>query len=462
VSEQTWTPAPQRRVIPLHPMTFGMMLGKAFAVLRHNPKVLFGFAVALQLVAVLIIAGVMTAVLFTTFTRLESVPPSSPDFEAVLAGTIGLNIVVGLGLGLASVAFTAAMQGIVAADMGYAAIGEKPSLGALWRRTRPAFWRLVGFATLSILFVFGLIAIAAGIIVAAVVGGEGGSSAAVGIAVLLVVLVILASIPLSVWLYTKLLLVPSILVLEGATFRTALVRSWRLTRGRFWVAFGVMFLISLVMGLAMQVVSIPASLLSGMFSVIIAPTGSPDDTASVIGFVFAFLAPQILLLILQAIAIVVQCTGAALVYLDSRMRYEGLDQALLLHQERRDLGWSDEQLGDPFAVDPARAVSRTPPAPQTPPYGYAPSAPSYGQPPYSQQPYGQPAYGQPAYGQPPYDASGYSAPGHATPGYTTPSAPPAAPPTAAAPPPPAPPATEPPAPAPPSDSPWAPPGSGTA
>ncbi|MGM1017713.1 MAG: glycerophosphoryl diester phosphodiesterase membrane domain-containing protein [Actinomycetota bacterium] len=456
MSEQTWTPAPKRRIIPLHPMTFGMLLGKAFAALRHNPKVLFGFAVALQLVAVLIIAGVMTAVLFTTFTRLESVSPSSPDFEAVLAGTIGINIVVGLGLGLASVAFTAAMQGIVAADMGYAALGEKPSLGALWRRTRPAFWRLVGFATLSILFVFGIIAIAAGIIVAFVAGGQGGSGEAIGIAVLLVVLVILASIPLTVWLYTKLLLVPSILVLERATFRTALVRSWRLTRGRFWVAFGVMFLISLVMGLAMQVVSIPASLLSGMFSAIIAPTGGTDDVASVIGFVFAFLAPQILLLILQAITVVVQCTGAALVYLDSRMRHEGLDQTLLSHQERRELGWSEDQLGDPFAVDPARAVSSTPPTPPSPTYGYAPPygapAPGTGQP----NGYGAaPGYGPPA-GAPPY-----------VPGYGAPSAPPAAPPAAppVASPPPAPPVAPPPASpssAPPADSPWAPPGSGTA
>ncbi len=46
MSGQTWTPAPKKGIIPLHPLTFGMLLGKAFAALRHNPKVLFGFAVA--------------------------------------------------------------------------------------------------------------------------------------------------------------------------------------------------------------------------------------------------------------------------------------------------------------------------------------------------------------------------------------------------------------------------------
>ena len=39
MSGQTWTPAPKRGIIPLHPMTFGMLLGKSFAALRHNPKI---------------------------------------------------------------------------------------------------------------------------------------------------------------------------------------------------------------------------------------------------------------------------------------------------------------------------------------------------------------------------------------------------------------------------------------
>ncbi len=181
----------------------------------------------------------------------------------------------------------------------------------------------------------------------------------IGIVVLVVVLLALAAIPLTVWLSTKLLLVPSILVLERARFREAFVRSWRLTRGRFWVAFGVTFLISLIMGLAMQVVSIPTAMFSSFLGTVIAPTGSSEPSA-VIAYVFALLAPQVLLLILQAITIVVQSTGGVLVYLDCRMRYEGLDQTLLSHVERRDLGVPEDQLGDPFAIDPARAVTSAP------------------------------------------------------------------------------------------------------
>ncbi len=402
LSGQMWTPAPKKGIIPLHPLTFGMLLGRAFAALRHNPKVLFGFAVVIQLIATVVTASVMGVVLFTTFSRLETVSPSSPDFEAVLAGTIGINLIAGLGVGLASITFTAMMQGVVAAEIGYAAVGVKATLRMLWRRMVPAFWRLAGFASLSVIAVFGVLAIVVTIIAAFVAGGAGGSVELIGVVVLVVVLLGLAAIPLSVWLTTKLLLVPSILVLERARFRDAFVRSWRLTRGRFWVAFGVTFLISAIMGVAAQVVSIPATLLSSLLGSVIAPTGAEDPSA-IVGFVLAFLAPQILLLVIQAITLVVQSTGSALVYLDCRMRYEGLDQTLIAYVEHRDLGKTDDELGDPFIVDPTRAVTSAPPPRQVPDHVLMTPGNAYPQP-YPGQPYpGQPYTQQPPpYGQQPY------------------------------------------------------------
>lgn len=403
VTGQTWTPAPKKGIIPLHPLSFGMLLGKAFAALRHNPKVLFGFAVVIQLIVVIVASVVMGVVLFTTFSRLETVSPSSPDFEAVMAGTIAINLIAGLVVGVASIAFTAMMQGVVAAEIGYAAVGVKATLRMLWRRMAPAFWRLAGFASLSVAAMFGLFIIAAVIIAGFVAGGLGGSMEMVGVVVLVVVLIVLACIPLAVWLTTKLLLVPSVLVLEHARFREAFVRSWRLTRGRFWVAFGVMFLISAIMGIAAQVVSVPATLLGSLLGSVVAPTGASDPSA-VVAFVLTLIAPQILLLVIQAITLVVQSTGAALVYLDCRMRYEGLDQTLIAYVERRDLGWTDEQQEDPFLVDPSRAVTSAPPPRQVPehvmmsqgyPYPASPAAP-YPAPPYPTQ--GYPTQGYP--GQP--------------------------------------------------------------
>lgn len=441
--EQSWSPAPKKRIIPLHPMTFGMLLGRAFSALRHNPKVLFGFAVVLQLVVVLVTAGVMTGSLFATFLRIDSLSPSSPDYEAVVAGAVGINIAVGILIGLASTAFTAIMQGIVAANMGYAALGEKPTLRRLWRRMRPAFWRLTGYSALVVVIVFGIIALAVAAVLGAMAGGLTDTGSGIAVIVAAVVLFILACIPLYAWLSTKLLLVPSILVLENARLKDALLRSWRLTRGRFWVAFGVMFLISSIMGVATQVVSIPVSLFSSVFGSVIMPTGpSEDDPASIIGFVLTLLIPQTLLLVLQAIALVVQCTGSAVIYLDSRMRYEGLDQTLISHVERRERGATEEELPDPFAVDPERAVSSAPPPAQTPDYAIGAA-------------YGSPAPGV-AYPQGGPAAAGWQA---QPPGYLPPQ--PAAAPAYSAPPaPPAPPVpSEAGQPLPGSPSPWSPPGS---
>jgi hypothetical protein len=408
VTGQTWTPAPKKGIIPLHPLSFGMLLGKAFAALRHNPKVLFGFAVVIQLVVVVVTAVVMGVVLFTTFSRLETVSPSSPDFEAVMAGTIAVNLIAGLVVGVASIAFTAMMQGVVAAEIGYAAIGVKATLRMLWRRMAPAFWRLAGFASLSVVAVFGIFIIAAVIIAGFIAGGMGGSVEMVGVVVLVVIVIVLACIPLAVWLTTKLLLVPSILVLERARFRDAFVRSWRLTRGRFWVAFGVTFLISAIMGIAAQVVSVPATLLGSLLGSVVAPTGAEDPSA-VVAFVVTLIAPQILLLVIQAITLVVQSTGSALVYLDCRMRYEGLDQTLIAYVERRDLGWTDEQQDDPFRVDPSRAVSSAPPPHQVP--EHVMMSQGYGYPPHGAQ---YPAQGYPAQG---YPAQGYPAQGYPAQGY---------------------------------------------
>ncbi|KRD51757.1 hypothetical protein [Microbacterium sp. Root280D1] len=475
MSGQTWTPAPKKGIIPLHPLTFGMLLSKSFVALRHNPKVLFGFGVVIQLAVVVLSATVMGFVFVTTFTRLESLSPSSPDFEAVFAGTIAMNIVAGISVGLASVAFTALMQGVVAAEIGYAAIGVKATLKTLWRKMTPSFWRLAAFASLSVIFIFGVIVILFVIVAGFVASGLGGSAEAIGGVVILVLLVLLTTIPLLVWLTTKLLLVPSILVLERAKLRDALVRSWRLTRGRFWIAWGVTFLIGAIMGAAMQLVNLPVSLLSSMLGSVIAPTGSAD-TAAIMGFVFALLAPQILLLVLQAITLVVQSTAGTLVYLDSRMRYEGLDQALISHVERRDLGWTEEQLGDPFVVDATRAVSSAPPPKQVPewatmtPAGY--ETQPYGGQPYPGQQYpGQQYPAQPYPAQPypaqPYPAQPYPGQQYGYPTQPPPAQPPYAPPAATVPPQPpayrpapapaAPPASSAPA----DDSTWAAPGAGS-
>jgi hypothetical protein len=403
-----WTPASRPGIIPLHPLSFGVILGRSFSALRSNPRVLLGFALVVQTLAyVVVLAGVL-GIAFASFSRLDTLRPGTDEFNAVLAGSIAITLIAGLVLGLAAGALGVIVQGIVVTEVAHAAVAEKLTLGALWRQVKPIVWRLLGYAFLVIVVVVAAIAAAATAMIAlAAVAGP--------VAILPVLLLFLAAIPLTWWLMIKLLLVPAAIILEHATIGRAIARSWTLTRGRFWPALGVIFLISMVFGFVAQAVSIPFSLLGSGLGSIIAPTGDPEPTA-IIGVIAAGLLTQVATLLIQSVAVVVQSTATAIIYIDCRMRREGLDLDLLAYVERRDAGAT--ALADPYrenigrAVVPRPAYGFAPAYNYAPPQGYAPAQgypaapPAYGQPTaapaYAAPPAGQPPYAQPAYAPPPF------------------------------------------------------------
>jgi len=452
-------------LIPLRPLGFGMILGKSFAALRHNPKVLFGFAVVVQLVVMIVALGVIGAVSFATLSRLNTVQTGSSEWITLSLGSAAFIGLAGLLMGLFSVAFTAIVQGIVAADVRAAVLRETATLGALWRRVRPAAWRLIGYTLLYGAAGVVAVLIAMGIPFLAIGVPSDFRGAGIGFMIFGFFLGILGIVVLAVWVGTKLLLVPSLLVLEGAGIREAIVRSWRLTRGRFWFAFGIVFLIGAIMYVGTQAVSVIGNIVTSLFGPVLSPTGGTDLSLTV-SMVVGLVITEILVVIMQSISSVVQSTAGALVYIDCRMRYEGLDQDLMAAMERRAAGHDDGS--DPFRPDPARTVrAGFRPAPAPVPYPLPPGpVPGYPVPQgYPARGYPAQGYGAQGYGQPQgFPAQGYAAPQpyQPAPGAAAPYAAPAAPPAAApAAPPPAPPAAgATPAPIPPAQqSPWAPPSS---
>lgn len=372
-----WTPASRPGIIPLHPLSFGTILGRSFAALRQNPRVLLGFALVVQTLAyVVVLAGVL-GVMWATFSRLNTLQPGSDEYETVMAGSIALTAVAGIVLSLAAGALSVIVQGIVVVEVTHAAVAEKLTLGALWRQVKPIAWRLIGYSLLVILAVAALVTV----VVLAIVGI---AIAAPPAAIALTIVVILAAIPLTWWLMIKLLLVPAAIIVERATILQALSRSWMLTRGRFWPALGVIIVISVIFAAVAQVVSLPMSFLSMGLTTIIAPTGAPEPTA-IIGFIAAALLTQVLTLLLQSVAVVVQSTATALIYIDCRMRREGLDLDLLAYVERRDAGATD--LSDPYLEHIGRAIA---------PRGVPGAYPAQGYPAYPPAYVAQPAYGAPA------------------------------------------------------------------
>lgn len=401
----SWTPASRPGIVPLHPYGFGTILGRSFVALRHNPKVLLGFALVVQAVAYIVVTAAIAGVAIASFSRLDTVPYGSDDYDAIIAGSIALTAIAALVLGILSGVLGVVVQGIVVAEVAHAVVAEKPSLRAVWARVRPVFWRLVGYSALTVGAVVLLVGVLAGIVALLVI-------AATWVGALVGVLFFLAVIPLYLWLTPKLFLVPSVIILERAPVFRAIARSWQLTRGRFWSTLGVVVIISVVFGVVAQIISLPLSLFGGFVPSIIAPTGE-SGAGALVGLIVVQVVGQFGILLVQCIALVVQSTSAVLVYVDARMRVEGLDHDLQSYVEARDSGAAE--LRDPYLVGVGRVVERPAPVP----YGAPPAFAGYG------PPAGNAGYGAPATGGYAAAPRGYAAP-RPVPGYA-PSAPAAAP-----------------------------------
>ncbi|WP_295782580.1 glycerophosphoryl diester phosphodiesterase membrane domain-containing protein [uncultured Microbacterium sp.] len=435
-----WTPASRPGIVPLHPYGFGTILGRSFVALRHNPKVLLGFALVVQAIASIVLTAAIAGVAIASFSRLDTVPAGSDDFDAILTGSIVITAATTLVLGLASGALSVVVQGVVVAEVAHAVVAEKPTLRATWARVKPVFWKLIGYSALVLTATVLAVGLLAGIVALLAI-------AVVWVGILVGILALIALIPLYLWLTPKLFLVPSVIILERAPVFRAIGRSWSLTRGRFWSTLGVVVVISMTFGIVAQVISIPLGLVSGIVPGILAPTGD-DSVTAIVSLIVVQIIGQFGILLVQCIALVVQSTSAVLVYVDARMRVEALDHDLRNYVEARDAGAAD--LTDPYLVGVGRVMARPAPVPAGPVPAFAGYAaqPGYG---------GQPGYpaqarypAQPGYGvQPGYPAQA----GPATPPYAAPAQAPATPPYAA----PAPAPAAPPAPpAPPASSPAAP------
>lgn len=327
-------------MIPLRPLSFGSLLTAPFNELRHNPKATVGSALILQGITVVITVIITGIVTFVMLGRIDQA--SAADQDEIAAGavlTILLSMVVPM---LVSIVGSAFLQGIVVTDTSRAVLGEKLSLRSVWKATWPRFWTLLGWTFLVLAAVLVALGIVGGF--GALVIVQGGAGIVIGILVIVFGVAGLAA--LSIWIFTKLAIVPSVIVMERATLAQAMSRSWHLTTGSFWKTFGVIFLIAMILNIAAQIITTPLSFVFGIVPGLLDPTGS-DVTATVIFLLIAEVVLVLITVVLSAIMSVVQSGAIALIYVDLRMRREGLDIELIRFVEARQVG--DASVPDPFA-----------------------------------------------------------------------------------------------------------------
>ena len=192
-------------------------------------------------------------------------------------------------------------------------LAQPLTLAESWQQVRPRLGPLVAVSVLVTLAV--VLPLVAGVLLtaAAVVALGGGAGALVGLVALP------GGLVLGLHLYVRWAFAPLCVVLERQGVRPALRRSGVLVRRSWWRSFGVLLLTAVIAGAVGQVLQVPFLLLTGNPLEVL--TGSDTST---LGFVLASLGAMVASMVVGPFAAAVR----GLLYVDRRMRSEGLDVAL--------------------------------------------------------------------------------------------------------------------------------------
>lgn len=328
-----WAPPPKPGLFPLRPLDFGTIFGTTFRVLRRNPRPIFGVGVGLTTLVTFITGAIVTVVALLGADRVTRAAPE--DAEAIAIGTGALIVVSALLTAALSVVVSAILQGVVAIEVASASRGERLTFRQIWARGRGRWGSLIGWSLLLSAALTAAIVILIAIVVAMVaIGDTAGLVAAVAVGILGG----LGMAVLAAWLWIKLIFVSHAIVLERLPLRVAISRAWALVRGRFWRSFGILLLMTVVVQTAASIVTAPFSLAAGLAGVLVNPTGDvTTDTTFLIGLNLVAIA---LGAVVGAVGAVLLAAAATLLYVDARMRDEGLDIDLQRTVEARALGTS--------------------------------------------------------------------------------------------------------------------------
>ncbi|MDO5495528.1 MAG: glycerophosphoryl diester phosphodiesterase membrane domain-containing protein, partial [bacterium] len=299
-------------IIALRPLGFGEFFDGGFRAIQHNPQVMFGLSLIVALVT-----GAFQAVLVTWLLgNLASIDPT--DQAAVFAGLGSLTVSMIVMLAITGLA-TLVLNGLLITSVSQSVLGRKVSISTVWREARGRILRLIGL-TIVIGLINGAVIIAAMLaagLLLAPLSGIGSSSAAV-LAIFAAFLIFLGAVVVVLYFYTRLSIASPVLMMEKSGIGTAISRSWALTKGFAFRNLGVLLLATLISGVIVAAAAVPIGFLSGMLM----------QLPSSLGWLQVGL-PMFLQGLLTALITPFLAAVTALLYVDLRMRKEGLDVALI-------------------------------------------------------------------------------------------------------------------------------------
>ena len=305
----------------LRPLTLADVLDGMFRLLLANWRT-YALALGVVLVPVNFLVSYLTTEVVGGAGLFEQL--SNPaSAEAFFSG--GPSLVPFLGLiGVSAAAFlftTPFVNGVACRIASEAYQQQQPVWGDVLRSTLSKYWALVGVSILVVLIPALLIGLPTGLIVAgialevtplAVVGG------------FLVFLAVLAAIALVILFSLSYVVV----VVERTGPVTALRRSFRLVKGRFWRVFGTLLLAGIISGIVAQIASFPFAIPGDIFG-------------DWLGVIFTTAGAVLAAIVTTPLS----ANAQTLLYYDGRVRGEGYDLQLLAEEVTRDQAGGEQLFG---------------------------------------------------------------------------------------------------------------------
>ena len=312
-------------IIPLRPLSIGDIYQGAFAAIKTNARTMFGFTAALLGVALVISVGINYAIINLA---LPSYINADSPYASALGGAFGAFSQLGGTLlqGLATVL----LSGLIVVAVSRSVLGRVASSKEVWERTKSKFLPLIGLNIITSI-ISGLMIIIGIILFFVLLAGVAASAETetelfqdLGITLVGILILVVAGAIVGSYLSIKFSVAPPAMVLENLGVFAAIGRSWSLTRGNFWRLFGINILtniiISMVGGVFVSITSV-----IGAFSTVVASSSTND-------FMGALSITFIIYMVMTAISLLITLPFSssvnALLYIDLRMRKEGLDVEL--------------------------------------------------------------------------------------------------------------------------------------
>lgn len=312
-------------IIPLRPLSIGDIYQGAFAAIKTNARTMFGFTAAL--LGVVLVISIATNYAIINLVLPNYLSPSSP-YAAVFTSLSGSFSQ--LGGSLLQVLATVLLSGLIVVAVSRSVLGRVASSKKVWERTKSKFLPLIGLNIITSI-ISGLMMII-GIVVFFVLLASAASTAKtdreflqdLGVSLVGLLILMVISALVSSYLSIKFSVASPAMVLENLGVFAAIGRSWSLTRGNFWRLFGINILTAIITFMVAGIFGGIAEALGAIF--IVVGSSSPEDMIASLNTTY------ILIMVMSTIAqlLILPFTSSvnALLYIDLRMRKEGLDVEL--------------------------------------------------------------------------------------------------------------------------------------